>query len=61
MKDFIIRTATEHQINGVDASAGGIGILAWLKWAPEVAGLFTVVWLGLRIYIAIRDEIVGRK
>lgn len=47
--------------NVVDASAASVGILAWLEWAPEVAGAFTVLWLGLRIFIALRDEIFGRK
>lgn len=61
IKEYIIRVATENQINGVDVGAGSAGILAWLKWAPDVAGAFTVLWLGLRIYIALRDEIFKKK
>lgn len=61
VKDFIIKVATEHQINPVDIGAGGVGVLTWLQYAPDVAGAFTVVWLGLRIYIAIRDEVLGKK
>lgn len=60
-KDYLIKVVTEHQINTVDVGAGGVGVLAWLKYAPDLAGAFTVIWLGLRIYIAIRDEVFGRK
>lgn len=61
IKEFIIKVATEHQINSVDVAAGGTGVLAWLKYAPDVAGAFTVLWLGLRIYIALRDEVFGKR
>lgn len=61
MKDFLIKVATEHQINTVDVGAAGTGVLAWLALAPELAGAFTVIWLGLRIFIAVRDEVFGKK
>jgi hypothetical protein len=61
IKEFILKTVTEHQVNAVDVSAGGAGILAWLKWAPDVAAFFTVLWLGLRIFIAFRDEVFKKR
>jgi len=47
--------------SGIDYGAASVGVLAWLKMAPEVAGMFTVIWLGIRIFIALRDEVFGRK
>lgn len=61
IKEFIIKVATEHQINSVDVTAAGGGVLVWLKYAPDIAATFTVLWLGLRIFIAVRDEILGKK
>jgi len=61
MKDFFIRVATEHQINSVDVGAAGTGVFTWLKLAPEIAGWFTIIWLSIRIYVALRDEVLGKK
>jgi hypothetical protein len=61
IRDFIIKTATEQQVNPIDVTAGGTGVLVWLQWAPDLAGAFTVLWLGIRIYVALRDEVFGDK
>ena len=34
----------------VDVAAASTGILAVTAWLPPVASLFTIIWLGLRIY-----------
>ena len=34
----------------VDIAAASTGILALAAWLPPIASLFTVIWLGLRIY-----------
>ena len=34
----------------VDIAAASTGVLALTAWLPPVASLFTIVWLGIRIY-----------
>ena len=34
----------------VDIAAASTGILALAAWSPPTASLFTIVWLGIRIY-----------
>jgi len=34
----------------VDVAAASTGIMALAAWLPPTASLFTIVWLGLRIY-----------
>jgi hypothetical protein len=34
----------------VDVAAASTGILALAAWLPPVASIFTIVWLGIRIY-----------
>jgi|TARA_R100000479_G_C6393830_1_gene206292 hypothetical protein len=34
----------------VDVAAASTGILALAAWLPPTASLFTIVWLGIRIY-----------
>ena len=34
----------------VDVAAAGTGILALGAWLPPIASLFTIVWLGIRIW-----------
>jgi len=34
----------------VDVAAASTGILAVTAWLPPVASLFTIIWLGIRIY-----------
>ena len=33
-----------------DVAAASTGILALISWLPPTASLFTIVWLGIRIY-----------
>jgi hypothetical protein len=34
----------------VDVAAASTGILSVTAWLPPVASLFTIIWLGIRIY-----------
>ena len=34
----------------VDIAAASTGILSLAAWLPPIASLFTIVWLGLRIW-----------
>jgi hypothetical protein len=34
----------------IDILAASTGILALAAWLPPVASIFTIVWLGIRIY-----------
>ena len=34
----------------VDTAAVGAGLGSWLSWLPDVAALFSVIWLALRIW-----------
>ena len=46
----------------IDYAAAGTGILALAQWLPPVASLFTIIWLGLRIYESDTvQKLLGRK
>jgi len=34
----------------VDIAAASTGVLTMISWLPPIASLFTIVWLGIRIY-----------
>ena len=36
--------------DGVDVAAASTGVLALAAWLPPAASLFTIVWLGIRIF-----------
>lgn len=58
----IIKTAvTDHQFNAFDGSAIGITGFALLQWLPYISAGLSVIWMGLRVYILIRDEILNKK
>tara|TARA_R110002167_G_scaffold149751_1_gene343216 strand:- start:342 stop:506 length:165 start_codon:yes stop_codon:yes gene_type:complete len=39
-----------HGKDLMDVAAASTGILSLAAWLPPTASLFTIVWLGLRIY-----------
>lgn len=46
----------------MDIAAASTGVLAMAAWLPPVASLFTIVWLGLRIYESDTVQgLLGRK
>jgi hypothetical protein len=46
----------------VDVAAASTGILSLAAWLPPIASLFTIVWLGLRIYESDTvQKLLGKK
>jgi len=41
---------TEESKQAVDVVAASTGIMSLAAWLPPLASLFTIVWLGIRIY-----------
>ena len=41
---------TEEIKTVADYSAATVGALTWFDWVSPLAGLFTIVWLGIRIW-----------
>ena len=41
---------TEETKQAVDVFAASTGIMSLAAWLPPIASLFTIVWLGIRIY-----------
>lgn len=60
-KDAIVNFINDHQFNHVDGTAMGVGILSLFKYLPEISAGLSAVWVALRIYVLIRDEIINRK
>lgn len=61
MKDIIVKFLNDHQFNSVDGTAIGVGVLSMFKYLPEISAGLSAIWVALRIYILIRDEILNRK
>ena len=40
----------EDAKEAIDIAAAGTGVLALASWLPPTASLFTIIWLGLRIF-----------
>jgi len=52
----------EETKEALDIAAASTGVLALAAWLPPVASLFTIVWLGLRIYESDTVQgLLGRK
>jgi hypothetical protein len=46
----------------MDIAAASTGIMALAAWLPPTASLFTIIWLGLRIYESDTVQgLLGRK
>jgi hypothetical protein len=43
-------TMTEETKQAIDAVAASTGIMSLAAWLPPLASLFTIIWLGIRIY-----------
>ena len=41
---------TEESKQVLDLAAASTGVLSLATWLPPVASLFTIIWLGIRIY-----------
>ena len=52
----------EQSKDTLDVLAASTGILSLAAWLPPIASLFTIIWLGIRIYESETvQEIVNRK
>ena len=41
---------TEQTKQAVDVFAASTGVMSLAAWLPPVASIFTIIWLGIRIY-----------
>lgn len=41
---------TEETKQAVDVMAASTGVMSLTAWLPPIASLFTIIWLGIRIY-----------
>jgi hypothetical protein len=41
---------TEESKQAVDVFAASTGVASLAAWLPPIASLFTIIWLGIRIY-----------
>lgn len=52
----------EQSKQTVDVLAASTGILSLAAWLPPLASLFTIVWLGIRIYETDTvQQLLGKK
>lgn len=40
---------TTDNKEAIDILAGGVGIMSWANVLPNIAAIFTIIWLGIRI------------
>lgn len=53
---------TEETKQAVDVFAASTGVMSLAAWLPPVASIFTIIWLGIRIYESETvQEIVNKK
>jgi len=43
-------TMTNEAKEAVDVLAASTGVMSLAAWLPPVASVFTIIWLGIRIY-----------
>ena len=60
MKNAFLQLVNDHSFNPVDGGAISIGVLGLIEFLPELSAGLSAVWVLLRIYVLIRDEIIGR-
>ena len=41
---------TEETKQAVDVFSASTGVMSLAAWLPPVASIFTIIWLGIRIY-----------
>jgi uncharacterized protein YaaW (UPF0174 family) len=48
--------AVEFVKHGVDSIAGAVAVGSLIELLPPIASAFTIIWLGLRIFITIEHR-----
>lgn len=61
MISFLVDLVKGQNFNIVDGFAWGITLATLMKLLPLISAVLSIVWLCLRIYIALRDEIFNKK
>lgn len=52
----------EQSKDTLDVIAASTGVLSLAAWLPPIASIFTIVWLGIRIYESkTMQDIVNKK
>ncbi len=41
---------TEESKQAIDVIAASTGVMSVAAWLPPLASIFTIIWLGIRIY-----------
>ena len=53
---------TEETKQSIDVLAASTGVMSLAAWLPPVASLFTIIWLGIRIYESNTvQKLLGKK
>jgi len=58
---FLNKLINDSSINMGDGAAGGITVAAFFELLPHVSALLGAIWIALRIYVTIRDDVLGGK
>ena len=47
----------------IDVVAASTGVMSMVAWLPPLASLFTIIWLGIRIYETdtVKNLLIGSK
>lgn len=61
MFTYLWNLINDSSMNRGDAGAGGIMLASCINALPTISVLLTIVWVGLRIYVLVRDEILHKK
>lgn len=61
MKEVFYKLINDNHFNAADGSAISVGILSWAKYLPEVSAGLSVVWLIIRIFVSLRDDVFKKK
>lgn len=52
----------EETKQALDVAAVSTGIMSIATWLPPVASLFTIIWMGIRIYESDTvQQLIGKK
>ena len=61
MIDYIQKLINDNSFNLGDGAAGGITLAAFFQAVPKVSAILSLVWVALRIYVTIRDDLLKKK
>jgi hypothetical protein len=54
---YLWNLINDPSINKGDAGAGGIMLASIINALPTVSAVLTIIWVALRIYVSLRDEV----